>query len=619
MLAALIALAAPVAFGSPLSDSLGALQFLHEGTTFSDDQFNFNPIPVQYLEKENVSSAVSSWGGGGGFPYLYLTNASSPAYNCSALGPILQNTDMPGGDMDTLVLPAGQGAVQCQAACCATSGCVGFTFSPSAPAVFGNCAVGSLCCYLKGSSVPTQSSAGLTSGTVTPGPAVQAATPPHGMRSAVPLGGLAAGNMELRADGTFHEVTIQNAHPAAAAKQGVLADALLGLRVDSATGSPVARALRTHAPAYTGPAASVAQLAYSGAYPVARLSPSDPALTPLLSAVSLYAYAPFTPGSEATMAHPAVAFTLTATSAATAPINLTLYLAVPWGAINDCDRTGDGKSTLSAAPQPSAAACLAACSALPACAAWTYVVASQQCSLTSSPELSRFRSGYYCGVGGGWVASTPSNPGDGGARVTFLGDAAGNAPTSPAIGDVTLMTPSAQLQPPYASSSPGDLWAAFAAAPGTPLPPSVTTPAAAATTDVGFASLTATVTLQPGQTGDVSIVWAWHFPHKDWFHAEVGNYYTNLWADSAAVAAELCAGGRLESVVGDIAAHHNVLLGPSPAQASPAAPPNPLPDWLKDVLLNQFSHFRHLHWTVDGRLREYEAPDCPDVDSVHNE
>jgi hypothetical protein len=49
-------------------------------------------------------------------------------------------------------------------------------------------------------------------------------------------------------------------------------------------------------------------------------------------------------------------------------------------------------------------------------------------------------------------------------------------------------------------------------------------------TAAGAASLTATVTLQPGQTGDVSIVWAWHFPHKDWFHAEVGNYYTNLWA-----------------------------------------------------------------------------------------
>ncbi len=78
----------------------------------------------------------------------------------------------------------------------------------------------------------------------------------------------------------------------------------------------------------------------------------------------------------------------------------------------------------------------------------------------------------------------------------------------------------------------------------------------------------------------------------------MGNYYSTLWEDSVAVAAELASAGRLAAVAADINAHHTVLLGPPAASGLPA---NPMPDWLKDVLLNQFSHFRSMHWTVDGR------------------
>lgn len=99
------------------------------------------------------------------------------------------------------------------------------------------------------------------------------------MRSAVPLGGLGAGALELRADGTFHEVTIQNGSPAGAAKFGTLQDALLGVRAGD-----VALSLRTSPPPY---APGVDQLAYSGAYPVSRLGVASAAL-PI--SVTLYAY-----------------------------------------------------------------------------------------------------------------------------------------------------------------------------------------------------------------------------------------------------------------------------------------------------------------------------------------
>ena len=59
----------------------------------------------------------------------------------------------------------------------------------------------------------------------------------------------------------------------------------------------------------------------------------------------------------------------------------------------------------------------------------------------------------------------------------------------------------------------------------------------------------------------------------------------------------------------DINAHH----------AAVAHPLNPTPVWLKDMLVNQFAHFHMLMWYKDGRMREYEAWSCDDVDSVHND
>ena len=91
------------------------------------------------------------------------------------------------------------------------------------------------------------------------------------MRSAVPLGGLGTGSFELRADGTFHEWTIENQSPGGSAKlnKGALDMALLGVRVAHDKKSEAAL-LRIHPPeGYPG----VDSLSYSGAYPVTKLTP----------------------------------------------------------------------------------------------------------------------------------------------------------------------------------------------------------------------------------------------------------------------------------------------------------------------------------------------------------
>ena len=44
-----------------------------------------------------------------------------------------------------------------------------------------------------------------------------------------------------------------------------------------------------------------------------------------------------------------------------------------------------------------------------------------------------------------------------------------------------------------------------------------------------------------------------------------------------------------------------------------------LPAWLQDVLVNSMSNWRSAFMTADGRWRQWEAYDCVDVDSVHND
>ena len=63
--------------------------------------------------------------------------------------------------------------------------------------------------------------------------------PPSGIRSAPPLGGLASGTVELRADGTFRSWTIENASPAGSTKTAWLDSAAVGMRALSVTTAAV--------------------------------------------------------------------------------------------------------------------------------------------------------------------------------------------------------------------------------------------------------------------------------------------------------------------------------------------------------------------------------------------
>lgn len=145
--------------------------------------------------------------------------------------------------------------------------------------------------------------------------------PPIGMRSAVPMGSLGSGTVELRADGSFRDWNIFNNSPASGTPIQC-DDALFGIRV-RADRAVHASTLRTHLPAGLP---AIYQIEYSGAFPVARLRFSDPALP---VAVDLYAYSEFYPRDADASATPAAIFTFLLRNPTRQVIETSLLFAVP--------------------------------------------------------------------------------------------------------------------------------------------------------------------------------------------------------------------------------------------------------------------------------------------------
>jgi non-lysosomal glucosylceramidase len=476
----------------------------------------------------------------------------------------------------------------CEAMCCADQTCVAWVYASSAPADFESCTAGSHCCYMKGSVTDEKPLAGLTNGLMGHAP-IDASAPPIGMRSAVPLGGMGAGALELRADGSVHEVTIINQSPAGAAKYGVLGDMVLGVRAGA-----TARPVRTNPPAYAAP--GVAQIAYSGSYPLSRLAINDPSL-PVTS--SVYAYSTFVPGNMEASAYPAVTFTLTASNPSATAQPVSFFLGLPFAAVNDCARTAT--VVVGNATTAGYAACLTACAAQAGCSAWTWRAADGLCKMTSDVGWSVHADGDYCGVAGAWSSN--------GFALNLVQHPAGGV-GGPANGDIALRPvldsgsgPDGVTVGFGVANDPASLWASFAATGTFSTGNGVLASGTFEETVAAHGAASVTATLAPGANLTLSLVFAWYFPDRDHMGVSIGNYYSTLWDNAAAVAQALADQQTLERVAGAINAHHSVFLG------TPSAPTS-MPDWVADHMVNMFSHFRGLIWFKDGRLREFEANDC---------
>lgn len=140
-----------------------------------------------------------------------------------------------------------------------------------------------------------------------------------------------------------------------------------------------------------------------------------------------------------------------------------------------------------------------------------------------------------------------------------------------------------------------EIWQQFATGKNAAITPTAVHGAVSSTTDV-----------PAGGNRTLTIIFAWHFPTRYFTGKPIGNYYANLHKDAASTAAGMA--DRLPGLVSTYRNWHAAFFEASS-----------LPVWLQDVIVNSMSQWRSAFMTADGRWRQWEAYDCVDVDSVHND
>jgi hypothetical protein len=599
LLAAATAAAAAAAAAAPTDALSAALQSVPfsaavVGLTNNSDAYGSHALDCYYLEVEDVGCTSCSWGGACAVQTLASTGPAPPPSNCTGSASDPEGTDRPGGDFTSYPVASHE---LCASACCDDPRCLAWTYVTKLQAgTEDQCVTGGPCCWLKGSvpnPTPNNYPDGIWSGTAQQPPQPPMTVPPTGIRNAVPVGGLGAGTLELRGDGTFHELTFHSASPGGAAKYPTQPDMMLSLAVNGGA----ARALRTAPPAYAAP--GVAQIQYAGAYPVSRLAVVDPSsLGAAGVSATLYAFHHLRPNDSPTSSAPAAVFTLSVTNGGAAPANVSLMLQLPMGAMRDCARV-DFKAAATSNTS-GYAACMQACAAAGAgCAAWNFdsLAAAGNCAFLPSAGRMVYKRGGFCGIRGAWDSS------DGASLSLSLhpGDAPSEA--GPAAGDVALrpVASGAGAQLSFAvSDDPALLFGAFAAGGGAFAPGSnggVTGGSFAAVAACHGAVAVTSPMIAPGETASVSITFAWYFPHRDYYGQTVGQFYSTLFGSAKDVAG-LYDQAHLAAAAADSAAHAAVFAGPAAAT---------LPDWLADHMQQQFSHFRNFIYAADGTMREHEA------------
>ncbi len=220
-----------------------------------------------------------------------------------------------------------------------------------------------------------------------------AAAPPVGMRSAVPLGGLGTGSVEIRADGSFRDWMLENQGPALAAdktqnaKLPIMAEAVLGVRSGGFVTS-----LRTHDHAGAPSIPLASRLTYSGAFPFSRLTLDEPD-APVRA--SLFSWAPMKLYDENASATPLIAFSLLVSNPAPTPANVSFWVSLPLASAMDVTRQpkpeSSGTPSLARIDVPDAAACLKACDEHENCTSWSLAAPTgsptHNCSAATIPTI----------------------------------------------------------------------------------------------------------------------------------------------------------------------------------------------------------------------------------------
>jgi hypothetical protein len=220
--------------------------------------------------------------------YLFQRDGGGDGVPCDANATVTANGNIPRGDLRTATGSAASSWSACAAACEADSRCLGWTYD-----CCNNSFAGSAGCYLK-SAVSSIGSfhgdyAGCSARGVAESPSECCASPthpnasyrvpPHGMRSAVSLGPVGGGSLELRADGRLADWRLLNNQPEGVGTKISAEGASFALHLGQADGGGHRHTtlLRTHSPEPNLP--TVESMSYGGAFPASRLTIVDANIT----------------------------------------------------------------------------------------------------------------------------------------------------------------------------------------------------------------------------------------------------------------------------------------------------------------------------------------------------
>eukprot|EP00045_Choanoeca_perplexa_P015074 m.182287 g.182287 ORF g.182287 m.182287 type:complete len:987 (+) comp16883_c0_seq1:64-3024(+) len=576
------ALAVTAVFATRL-EQLQQLQFGNEGVVYANDTFEYRDIDVYYLEPEKVTTTRYSWADRTTHPYLFRSQPNPPS-DCKA-ATVKPGYDMSGNDLETIPLPTANLSMLpelCMQECCKNAHCSGVV-SAVAPKAYRNCHAHEPCCYLKSHNAPfTPSSAPNITATVRSGspspPSPDVDSPPSGIRSAVPQGGLAAGSIELRGDGRLHEWTILNQSPAGAAKFFTFDNAFFGAQL-TVDGRGASAALRTNPPAGVP---GVNALKYAGAYPVGRLSVADDTFP---GRVDLYAYSSYHINDLNRSLKPAAHYTLLASNPGASPMKARFMFNLPLRVEENTARPAKNSVTI---PAADAVACLHACDGSPTCQSWTFS-SKKECTLATEVPLNAYVEGSTSGLRGVWRVEERSD-----VLCLVLDN---QVPEGPTVGNASLcapVDPSVQVSYSVSDSASGQ-WAHF----------NSSNLSNSSTLQGAYGALNLEVAVPPGGSAALPLVFSWHYPQRDYLNTTIGNYYSNFWSDAVEVAQ--ASFQDEEDNLNNITTLHQAFFNSS------------LPAWLQDSLINTLSHVRSAWMTADGRWRQWEAYDCVNIDSVHND
>jgi non-lysosomal glucosylceramidase len=420
------------------------------------------------------------------------------------------------------------------------------------------------------------------------------AAPGTGLRSAVPLGGIGAGSFEVRADGSFHEWTIENASPASQAKlsPAALRDALFGVRVVETGNEQVfAKALRTSPPAGIK---GIESLAYSGLFPMSKLRLDDAALPVEAELSMLSSFRIYDINASNS---PSASFALSVHNPGSAAVKVALLLTLPFGENLETDRGG---SDMANATVTSATACLEHCAGTKGCLAWSFNMGKSVCYLKDEVGPTVWYPGVISGSMHSW-----SRDASGGS--SFSATRACSGPVDSQCGGINIGASGGSVSFRSASDVK-TIWNDFETDGelGSKLD-----------STASHGALAVRATVPAGGNGTLLMTLGWYFPQRTWTGLSATNgtdeataVEGNLYAAQAKSAAEVVtqAQSQLLPALDTIEALHSVLV------TEPT-----WPAWVGENLVNSLSHSRNSQLNSRGEWSQFESFACNNVDSIHND